>query len=327
MVSKDREGRAIDYLRIAVTDRGNLPCRYGVPVERKLVAEDALLMDDELVALVRAAAACGLAHVRLTGGETGEVLMRKGLSGLIKRLKALEGIQTVTITTNGVLLPDLFADLKNAGIDGINIDLDTLDAARYQHLNGQDSLDAVKRGLRLCLFGGVPVKLNVTVMEGSDLDDLEQLAALAKTHTLDVRFVELLPLGHGKRAVPMDNYQLLKRLRAHYSGMKREVRQDAARGKQGHRHGMGPAVYYEVPDFAGSIGFISAIHDQFCDNCNRLRVSCTGKLQYCLCYEDGLELAPLLRARLSETKLNQSLREQFRMALRLKPKAHPFAKN
>lgn len=321
IISRDRKGRTIDYLRIAVTDRENLLRIHGVPAEPLCVPEQALLTRGEIEEIGKTAAACGISHIKLTGGEP---LLREDFSSIVRLLKSVEGIETVTLTTNGILLPDCFADLKNAGIDGINIDLDTLNRKRYEELTGVDALEQVVRAVELCLFGGIRTKLNVTVSRTSDAADLLRLAELAKTRPLDVRFVELLPIGYGKNIEPMDNYQLLRLLREKYPGMALEKKPEPVNGHRVYTHGMGPAVYYQIPDFKGSIGFISALHDKFCDGCNRLRVTCTGRLKYCLCYEDGVELAPLLRGGLTKAARQKQLREAFATALRMKPDGHPF---
>lgn len=317
----DKEGRIIDYLRISITDRCNLRCKYCMPQPVEQLPCEEILRYEELVSVARAAAACGISHIKITGGEP---LVRKDCAALVKAVKQIEGIETVTLTTNGVLLSECFADLKNAGVDGINISLDTLDRERYQEITGSDALEAVCKAIDLCMFGGIKTKLNVTVTQESDIKDVMRLAELAKEKPLDVRFIEVMPIGYGKSFEPIDNYYILKQLRGRYPGMHLEKKPEVINGKRIYTHGMGPAVYYSVPEFKGSVGFISAIHDKFCDSCNRLRLTSTGLLKYCLCYEDGIELKPILRAGLSEALVQMQLKEAFRDAMQHKPKEHHF---
>lgn len=317
----DKEGRLIDYLRISVTDRCNLRCRYCMPEAVKLLPKEEILGYQEILTVTEAAASCGISHVKVTGGEP---LVRKDCTELVKGLKRISGIETVTLTTNGVLLSERFADLKNAGIDGINISLDTLDRQRYEKITGSDVLEQVLKAVELCLFGGIRTKLNVTVSSESDMEDLIHLAELAKDKPLDVRFIEMMPIGYGKNFEAMDNYHLLKQLRLRYPDMQLEKKPELIHGKRQYIHGMGPAVYYHIASFQGSIGFISAIHDKFCDGCNRLRLTSTGLLKYCLCFEDGIELKPILRAELSEKEQMIRLKEAFCKAMKNKPKEHQF---
>lgn len=317
----DRFGRRINYLRISVTDRCNLRCRYCMPKDIPLIAHDEVLRFDEIVLIAEAAAKVGISHLKVTGGEP---LVRKGTPALCKRLKAVEGIETVTLTTNGFLLEQFLPELIDAGIDGINISLDTLSREKYKNITGFDKLEDVKRAIHASIEAGIPTKINVAVMNGVNTDEIIPLAELAKEQKLHVRFIEMMPIGHGTEFKSFDNRSVLAKIREKYP--------DIARDEQ--VLGSGPAAYYHIPGFCGSIGFISAINHKFCDACNRMRLTSTGLLKYCLCFEDGIDLRSILRTEDSKKAFvgegkareekKQKLEQAFRDAISMKPQEHCF---
>lgn len=307
----DGKGRNIDYMRISITDRCNLRCGYCMPDGIKQVSMSEILTYEEIEQICRMTAAIGISKIKITGGEP---LVRKGCVGLIGTLKEIPGIDQVTLTTNGVLLEEYLPELKKAGLDGINISLDTLDPEIYQNITGMDACDRVLRAIDASVESKIPTKVNV-VLQGSEPETNENakewknLIALARKRPLDVRFIELMPIGNGKERCGVSNTEILERIQQFYPDMKRDEK----------KRGNGPAVYYRIPGFVGEIGFISAIHGKFCKDCNRIRLTSTGNLKPCLCYGDVYPIRDLLRAG------NYELVEmRIKEAIKKKPEAHCF---
>ena len=282
----DSFGRNIDYMRISITDRCNLRCRYCMPDGVEWLPMADILSYEEIGRVCRAAARLGIRHLKITGGEP---LVRKGCPELIGSLKTIPGIEAVTITTNGILLEQHLDRLKLAGVDGINVSLDTLDRRQFADLTGFDRLDQVLSGIRRAVDAGFKVKVNAVSLkldrDGDGSYGWERLAGLAREYPLDVRFIEMMPIGYGKQFETVDHQKLLEQMRQVFP----DIETDTA------KHGFGPAAYYRVPGFQGSLGLISAIHGKFCGQCNRVRLTSTGYLKTCLCYEDGVDLRPVLR--------------------------------
>ena len=282
----DSFGRNIDYMRISITDRCNLRCRYCMPDGVEWLPMADILSYEEIGRVCQAAARLGIRHLKITGGEP---LVRKGCPELIGSLKTIPGIEAVTITTNGILLEQHLDRLKLAGVDGINVSLDTLDRRQFADLTGFDRLDQVLSGIRRAVDAGFKVKVNAVSLkldrDGDGSYGWERLAGLAREYPLDVRFIEMMPIGYGKQFETVDPQKLLEQMRQVFPDMETDTA----------KHGFGPAVYYRVPGFQGSLGLISAIHGKFCGQCNRVRLTSTGYLKTCLCYEDGVHLRPVLR--------------------------------
>ena len=228
-----------------------------------------------------APAGLGVRFLKVTGGEP---LVRRDCCQLVAALKAVPGIEKVTLTTNGVLLGQYLEDLQRAGIDAINVSLDTLDAGQYAAITGRDCLDQVKASIRRAVEAGIGVKINAVSLDLGE-DNWRELVEIGREHPVDVRFIEMMPIGYGRKFPCVDHRSLLARMKACYPAMEPD----------GRRHGYGPAVYYRIPGFKGSVGFISAIHGKFCDSCNRVRLTSQGYLKTCLCYEDGVDLRAILR--------------------------------
>lgn len=307
----DGKGRLIDYMRISVTDRCNLRCRYCMPDGIRQIAMSEILTYEEIESICQIAAELGIKKLKITGGEP---LVRKGCTDLICRLKKVPGIEQVTLTTNGVLLTEYLESLKKAGTDGINISLDTCNAARYQAITGTDACDMVIEAVRKSVDSGIRTKVNAVLQEGDTegegyKEDVKGLLDLAKETDVDVRFIELMPIGYGKKRHGVSNDRVLSEIRMIYPEIKKDER----------THGNGPAVYYQIPGFSGSIGFISAMHGKFCRECNRIRMTATGDIKPCLCYADVYPLRDLLRSGNYEL-----VKEQLTEAVRKKPEAHCF---
>ena len=304
----DRFGREISYLRISVTDRCNLRCRYCMPAQGVTwVDHSAILTYEQIVRIVRASAALGIKKVRLTGGEP---LVRKGLAGLVEALKAIDGIVSVTLTTNGLLLAEQLPDLLQAGLDGINLSLDTLDRAQFAHITRRDTLPQALAGLEAALAApGLRVKVNC-VPTGENDDQLVPLAELARSRRLDVRFIELMPIGLGS-ALPRRTEQEVREILERTFGPALPCPQGG---------GDGPGRYLTFAGFTGRVGFISAMTHQFCSGCNRVRLTAAGFLKTCLQYDQGVDLKALLEAGADDAALQAAIGE----AIRSKPASHHF---
>ena len=280
---RDIHGREIDYLRISVTDRCNLRCKYCMPEKGvEPVSHEEILTYDEIVTLAKSFAALGIRKIKITGGEP---LVRKNIESLIRDLKAIPGIDEVTLTTNGTLLTDKVVSLWEAGIDGINISLDTLDPEKYSRITGKDEFYTVLDGINKCLEFNIKTKVNVVTLAGINDDEIAELAGMAYRKPIDVRFIELMPLGLGKEFGGYTEDVILEKLKAEF-GEPEPINE---------KRGNGPAKYYHFQNFAGNVGIISAMSHSFCSTCNRIRLTATGELRTCLAYEGGIDLKELLR--------------------------------
>ncbi len=307
----DAAGRTIDYLRVSVTDRCNLRCVYCMPAQGvEPVPYGELLTLEEIAQVCAAAARLGVTKVKLTGGEP---LVRKGCARLVGMLKAIPGIREVTMTTNGILLPRELPGLVEAGLDAVNISLDTLDPAHFEALTRFPLEGNVREAIDAALAAGLRVKVNTVGIEEYNGGDLAELAALARDRQLDVRFIELMPIGLGKTLTPIPGEEVRRRLEERFGPM------EPYKGRRGN----GPAVYYSVPGFVGKVGFISAVSHEFCQSCNRVRLTSTGFLKLCLHYNDGISLRDLIRRGAGE----EELAETIRRAILHKPLHHAFGES
>lgn len=304
----DRLGRSIDYLRISLTDRCNLRCVYCMPEDGVVsISHQEILTYDEILRICRIMAADGLKNIKLTGGEP---LVRKNCTFLLRELKRIPGIEKVTLTTNGVLLKDQLKELADAGLDAVNISLDTLNPEKYAEITRRDQLQNVLEGIEETLkYPQITVKINcVPVIE--DRENLLQMAALAKKYPIHVRFIEIMPLGQGKKYSFWNEETMLDVITQTYG---RAVPYKRTLGN-------GPAHYYELEDFQGKIGFISAVSHRFCEQCNRLRLTSDGYLKACLQYQIGADLKIPLRRGCTE----KELRDIIYSVLDRKPAGHHF---
>ena len=304
----DSKGRNIHYLRLPVTDLCNLRCRYCMPDGVEKLEREAVLTYEEFLRLAALFAQCGIDTVRVTGGEP---LVRKNVAQLVAGLKAIPGIRKVTMTTNGILLAQQLPALLTAGLDSVNISLDTLRPEVFRQITARDEFAAVQAGLQAALESGIPVKLNCVPQAGVNEGELEDLAALAENRPLQVRFIEMMPIGYGA-AMPCISGPELRQRFAHRWPELQPLTEAA--------FGDGPAVYYTVPGWQGSIGFIAAVHGKFCASCNRVRLTSQGFLRPCLASEAGCDLRALLRSGADDTQLLAAIRE----TIWAKPREHHF---
>lgn len=308
---KDSFGREINYMRVSITDRCNLRCRYCMPEGIRLAPVKEILTFEETEQILRAAAELGIRRFKITGGEP---LVRPGCPGLIGRIKRLPGVEQVTLTTNGVLLDRYLDELLENGLDAVNISLDTLDETLYKEITGYGELKRVKENLLKAAEKGIPVKVNSVLQKGVHERQWIELARLAEERNVDVRFIEMMPIGYGKEYKGACRGQVYEMLQRKYPGIKRDLSV----------HGNGPAVYYRIPGFTGSIGFISAVHDRFCNTCNRIRLTAKGELKPCLCYGASVDVKAALRGSGSETEAAEKIKDTIQRAVERKPQMHCF---
>ena len=307
----DAYHRNIHYLRLSVTDLCNLRCRYCMPDGVEKLEREAVLSHEEFLRLAALFAQCGIDTVRVTGGEP---LVRKNVAQLVAGLKEIPGIRRVTMTTNAVLLADQLPALLDAGLDSVNISLDTLRPEVFRQITARDDFAAVEAGLHAALESGLPVKLNCVPQAGVNEAELEDLAALAKNHPLQVRFIEMMPIGYGAAMPCISGPELQRRFARRWADLA------PLPAEQGCALGDGPAVYYTVPGWQGSIGFIAAVHGKFCASCNRVRLTSQGFLRPCLASETGCDLRALLRSGATDQELLTAIRE----TIWSKPREHHF---
>lgn len=306
---KDRFGREIDYLRISVTDRCNLRCRYCMPQEGvSSVGHENILRFDEILQLVKIFCAKGIKNVRITGGEP---LVRRNVTQLVREIKQLGEIEKLSMTTNAVLLSEYLEELQAAGLDAVNISLDTINPERYRFLTGGE-LAPVLEAIEACsAYAELKVKLNCVLLADTSQEDILNIAALAREHSIDVRFIEAMPIGLGKGMQGMKQDEVIAELESVYG----------AAVPCGEKRGQGPAVYYSFPDFIGKIGFISPISHSFCASCNRIRLTADGFLKPCLQYAEGKDLKAAIRGGMSTEALTALIEE----CIYAKPQGHCFA--
>ncbi len=283
----DRHNRTIDYLRISITDHCNLRCHYCVPFDgRPKLPMAELLTYEELFTVARAAAEVGVTKIRLTGGEP---LMRRNMLQFCEMLRTLPQIKDLALTTNGILLASMAHDLKSAGVDRVNVSLDTLDAGRFAQITGKDRLESVLDGISKAMDNGLaPLKINMVPMRGINDDEIVDMARWSLSAPIDIRFIELMPTSgwamdrHEQCYIPVDEI----RRKVEQIGPLEEISQIETRG---------PATYARLPQAQGRIGFISAVSHSFCRTCNRLRLTADGKLRACLLSEHEIDMKEPLR--------------------------------
>lgn len=265
---KDAYGREITYLRLSVTERCNLRCRYCMPEEGVCMKRhEEMLTEDEMIQAVEAAAALGLWKLRITGGEP---LVKKNILSICRRAAAVEGIREVCLTTNGTLLPQLAKPLREAGVDRLNISLDTLNEEKYNYITRRGKLSDALRGIEAAFDAGFEkIKINAVLIGGFNDDEITNLAALTMRYPVDVRFIELMPM--------YDNEEFGQKAYVPGKEVLAALPEAAQVGADG-----GVAALYRLPGAQGNIGLISAVSQHFCGSCNRIRLTADGKLKPCL---------------------------------------------
>lgn len=304
----DGNGRRIDYLRISIIDRCNLRCVYCMPEEGvDTVSHTEILSYEEMISLAKVFAELGIRKVKLTGGEP---LVRKNVAYLIRELKKIPGIQQVTLTTNGILLADVMESLAEAGLDGINLSLDTMNREVFEKITKRDCFAQVMDGFHEALkYPQISLKINCVPM-GIEGQNLSEMAELAKKYPVHVRFIEMMPIGLGKQFSFYSEERILEELKERFGEYQPYTE----------RLGNGPGHYYTFEGFLGKVGFISAISHKFCQSCNRVRLTSQGYLKTCLQYDVGADLKKLLREGAGEEEIKNAISD----AILKKPLGHQF---
>ena len=308
----DQYGRTIDYLRLSVTDLCNYRCQYCMPADGvEKGPHGAVLSVEEYGEIARAAVKLGIRKIRLTGGEP---LVRRGILDICRTLRAIPELKELCLTTNGSLLPELAKPLQEAGVDRLNISLDTLRTERFREITRRGDLDDAFAGIRAAEDAGFQnLKLDTVLMGDLNDDEIEDFLSLTKEHPWEVRFIELMPIGQGRNKDGISEEKILGLLEQKYGVL---YPYDGNMGN-------GPAHYYELPGFRGKIGFISAISHKFCGECNRVRLTSQGFLRPCLASETGCDLRTLLRGGAADEELLEAIRE----TIWSKPREHHFGDN
>ncbi|UWQ16286.1 GTP 3',8-cyclase MoaA [Jannaschia sp. M317] len=311
----DPFARTIDYLRVSVTDRCDFRCTYCMSEHMTFLPKKDLLTLEELDRLCSAFVRMGVRKLRITGGEP---LVRRGImtffDGMSRHLGA--GLDELTLTTNGSQLDRFARPLADAGVRRINVSLDTLDAAKFKEITRWGSLDKVRRGIAAAQEAGLRVKINTVALKGFNEAELFEIVDWCRAGDMDLTFIEVMPMGDmgdgTDGTLRLDQYWPLRDLRARLA--ERFTLTELA-----HRTG-GPARYVRLEETGQQIGFITPLTHNFCESCNRVRLTCTGELYMCLGQEDMADLRAPMRASGDETPLEDAIRA----AIARKPRGHDF---
>jgi cyclic pyranopterin phosphate synthase len=304
----DRYGRKHDYMRIAVTDRCNLRCQYCMPEEGvQTMDHKQILSFEEIFTVVEVAASLGVKKIRLTGGEP---LVRKDLEKLIFMISQIQGIEDISLTTNAIYLADRIDDLKAAGLNRVNISLDSLDADKFRELTRGGDLSRVLAGINAAIEKGLnPVKVNAVVIKGFNDNEIADFIRWTIDTPIQMRFIEYMPIGDS--LVWKDGYFPLEQVRSIAESIGTVVDDVGVRGN-------GPAEVFKLDGAAGSIGIIHPVSQHFCSKCNRLRLTADGKLKPCLFWQKEVDVRQYIANR-------KQLEEVFRDVLNLKEEKHQMA--
>lgn len=307
----DPFGRAITYLRISVTDRCDFRCVYCMAEDMSFLPKADLLTLEELERLAGGFIALGTRKIRLTGGEP---LVRRNILQLIERLGARlgQGLDELTLTTNGSQLGKYADALAKAGVKRINVSLDTLDADKFTALTRWGKLGPVLDGIAAAKAAGIAVKINAVALKGVNEDEFDRMIAWCGAEGFDLVFIEVMPMGDIGGEARLDQYLPLSRVRADLMGRWTLTETDYRTG--------GPARYWHVVETGQRLGFITPLTHNFCETCNRVRLTCTGTLYMCLGQEDAADL----RAPLRDGRDDAGLYDAVRAAIARKPKGHDF---
>ena len=309
---KDSYNRQIDYIRISITDKCNLKCIYCMPPEGvKFFEEKDVMTNEEILRFVRIAGKHGLRNIRITGGEP---LMRRDIIGLISSIKQT-GIRDLSITTNGISLSRHAADLKKAGLDRVNISLDTMDPDRYRSITGGGDIDCVWQSIRRAEETGLsPVKINVVPIRGVNEDEIVSFASLTFDHDYHIRFIEFMPAtcnGFWQKDKYVSSEEAKKRI-----SVLGDLERLTFRGR-------GPSRNYRIKGATGVIGFISPLSDHFCGACSRLRLTANGEIRPCLFSDIRIDIKTPMRNGASD----EEIEELFCLAVSVKPQGHLLNEN
>lgn len=305
---KDRFEREIDYLRVSVTDNCNLRCLYCMDEkDNKFLQNNEKLTDEEIYRVVKESSKLGIKKVRITGGEP---LVRPGIAKLISKINSISGIEEIYLTTNGILLADILDELYKNGLKGVNISLDSLKEDRFNKLTRLGNLNKVLKAIDKAISLGIKVKLNTVIVNDINKDEVIDFVNLTREKPIDVRFIELMPIGIAVNYKGATNEEILKIICNKYNDY-----EEIVRSKSG-----GPATYIKVKGAKGKVGFISAMSNCFCEECNRVRLTPEGFLKQCLHFDYGVDLKSKLRAGVSDDELRKLISDNIYN----KPEKHLF---
>jgi cyclic pyranopterin phosphate synthase len=306
----DKYGRHITYIRLSITDRCDFRCFYCMAEEMEFLSRDQVLSLEECLRVIRSFVGLGVTKVRITGGEP---LVRRNALWLLREAGKLEGLKELVVTTNGSQLERYAAEMREAGVKRVNISLDTLRADRFKSITRVGEIDKVLRGIDAAIAAGFAgIKLNTVMMRGVNDDEFVDLARFAVGKGIDLSFIEEMPLGtvdHPRADTYFSSDDALALLKPHFE----LVSSAETTG--------GPARYWRIPGTRTKIGFISPHSHNFCDSCNRVRITCKGELYPCLGQNDALPLMPVLRAHPGD---DAPLRQAIVDSMGIKPKGHDF---
>jgi cyclic pyranopterin phosphate synthase len=306
-ILKDNFQRTIDYMRISITDRCNLRCIYCMPTEGLAPIEHKQILSyEEIVRILRVAVNTGVRKIRITGGEP---LVRRNVSYLIALIKNIEGIKDLSLTTNGVHLEQYAEELVDAGIDRVNISLDSLRPDRYREITRGGDIDMVLNGIEAAERAGlIPIKINMVPIRGLNDDEIEEFAKITLKAPYQVRFIEFMPFDTNRwsreKFIPADEIKSV----VESLGLLTPVNIRKS----------GPARYFRLNGAPGVVGFISPLSNHFCGECNRLRLTADGKLRPCLFSETEIDLKPALRGGAPDDEIERLLK----LSIEVKPEGH-----
>ena len=327
---RDRFGREIDYMRISVIDSCNLNCYYCNPQDNNKKCQAInILSVKKVLCIVRAATRLGITHFRLTGGEP---LLHPQIDEMVSQIKKIPGVRSVSLTTNAVLLAQHAKQLKEAGIDSINVSLDTIDASEYEYITKKPLLDKVEHGIDAAIECGIRVKINVVLTPQTDVVALTRYASKKGT---DIRFIEMMPVGEGHINGVEPYKKVIGTLSELYgepyrvnTGKTKEINSGYNKYKEERKNpDNGPAEYYSFHGLDIRVGLIQAIHGKFCDTCNRIRVTADGRLMPCLGSSVTMDLVPDSWDFADDVEKDFAIVRALRAAIKAKPRCHNFNDN
>ena len=312
----DNSGREISYLRVSITDRCNYRCIYCKPEEQfEFIPHEEILRYEEIVEIIEESVNLGVTKVRITGGEP---LARKGVVDFIKKLREIKKLEDISLTTNGFFLSEYAEKLKDAGLNRVNISLDSLQEEKFKRITRGGSLEKALKGIDSALKAGLlPIKINTVLIRGINYDEVEDFVRLTLGRSLNIRFIEFMPSGE----VLKDNYrdkfisvlEIKESLAEKYSFKPIDI-----------NSGNGPAKYYQIKGGQGTIGFITALSQHFCKTCNRIRLTSEGKLRPCLFSNKEVDIKQAIRNAKTDDKIIRSkiIRNYIEKAISIKPEGH-----
>ena len=315
----DNFGREISYLRVSITDRCNYRCIYCKPEkEFEFIPHKEILRYEEIVEIIEEAVNLGVTKVRITGGEP---LARKGIVDFIKKLREIKKLEDISLTTNGFFLSEYAEKLKDAGLNRVNISLDSLQEEKYKRITRGGSLEKALKGIDSALKAGLlPIKINVVLIKGINDDEVEDFVRLALERPLNIRFIEFMPTG--EEVINEFENKFIS-----VQGIKEKLIKKYLLNPIKICNSNGPANYFRIKGAKGTIGFITALSQHFCETCNRIRLTSEGKLRPCLFSNKGIDIKKAIR-KLARDKKNdrflrkEIIRDKLKEAVKLKPIGH-----